>query len=845
MGDEGSGDTHRSWAGYLREHPAIVVTLLVAAGIALGDVVPARPGLWLCGAAGLLTIAALIGRRPAIATGLIAGGILLTGLAAAQIDRFAYPANSIANYTTEADRFAEVEVAIEQSPRLVVPGTGELRALPPKQVMEARVRAIRTRAGWSATSGEILLTLEEPNPRLGAGQVVRATGMLERPATPTNPGEFDGAAYWREQRVLGAVRVSHANGVEILEEPGPGALLWMREKTRHLLARGFPAERAFDHALLRALVLGDSDPQLRDVQDEFIRTGLVHQLSISGLHVAIIGGVVMLICRLLRFSPRTSILASLGVVTLYAMVALPSWPGWRSVIMCAVAATGLLGRRSVDGAQLLAIAVAIILLIHPADLHNAGFQISFAAVLGLMIFSNGARTDLWNWWQGPDAIAQRPVQRGIVSAGARRVGRFIFGSLVAGFAAWVASMPLVAYRYGQLNTWSVPASVALLPLTVVALIGGVLKILLTLGWPSGAGLWATAAGWPIVLMQKAIGAIDRIPGVSLPLVAPSIGFLVAYYCLLLAGIFRPRRAALAWLCRVSPILACAGFVIWSIPGRPVATGSPDHELRITLINLGAGQCAVVRPEANRAVLIDAGSSTISDVGRHLIAPYLREEGCTEIDKILLSHGDFDHISATSDLFQTFREPAVYMSPHFERNAVGNVVAESLLEMLRETQRPPRIIHRGDHLELGDGAGVDVLWPPVDCNMNSNNCGLVLKLHFGGKTVLFPADIQEPAERELLKDPGQLKSDILVAPHHGSAELTTGEFVRAVHPEYILASNARRLTHKQKTFDMQEAGYPIYRTSREGAITVTINEHGIVSISTYLNPVAPSLAAMAK
>ena len=145
-----------------------------------------------------------------------------------------------------------------------------------------------------------------------------------------------------------------------------------------------------------------------------------------------------------------------------------------------------------------------------------------------------------------------------------------------------------------------------------------------------------------------------------------------------------------------------------------------------------------------------------------------------------------------------------------------------------------MLHQGDHLDLGGGAGIDVLWPPVKCDMDSNDCGLVLKLKFAGETVLFTADIQVLPERALLKHPEVLKADVLIAPHHGSAEATTAEFIRAVHPKYILASNAEKLTHKQRLFDEITTSLPVYRTSRCGAIDLTIEPTGKLEIVTFLD-----------
>ncbi|MGD0767497.1 MAG: ComEC/Rec2 family competence protein [Tepidisphaeraceae bacterium] len=708
-----------------------------------------------------------------------------------------------------------------------------LECLPPKQTTVALVRAVKTTEGWKKANGRIALTVEQPNVEMRAGQIVRVTGMLARPAGPMNPGEFDYAEWCRQQRILATFRVGHADGVEIEKEGAAGPVVWLREKTRHLLAEGFTDEESFDHVLLRAFVLGDPDPQLRDLDERFVRTGTIHYLAISGLHVAIIGAMALLVCRLLRRSPRTSALVALGVVLLYGTLAEPSWPGWRSIILCTAATLGILGRRVMDSLQMFAVAVGAVLLIHPADLGNGGFQVSFAAVLGMLLFGRTAKQYIWNRWKGPDPVPWN-VSRSRATRPLRTLGRFVVATLIASCVAWGMSMPLIAYHFGQLSFWAAPAGVVLLPLTLVALVAGVGKILLTLCWPGGAHWWAVMAMGPIECMRHAIEWLDRFPGATVMISPPPIWLLVGYYGLILLFFVPIRRMGLRWLARGASMGACGALLLLpNVAGGVPMAAAPRQPLRITLVSVGAGQTAIVRPTANHAVFVDVGSSTISDVGRGLVLPCLRAEGCTNVDRIFLSHGDFDHISGAAEIFQRFNEPVVYTSPHFARHAVGNVPAEALLDTLGRAGRPPTIIHQGDHLDLGNGAGIDVLWPPVDCDMNSNNCGLVLKLTFAGEAVLFPADIQEPPERELLKHPELLRADVLVAPHHGSAEVTTGDFLRAVHPKYILASNGYKLTHKQRVFDIVAEDYPVYRTSRCGAIDVTIEPTGEIEIQTFL------------
>jgi competence protein ComEC len=828
---------------FLQRRPAVIFTILLGLGIAFTEILPIKPWFWLSGAAALLLLAIFVpwGFLRFAWLGCVT---VLLGLSAGQIERYQFSSDTIANYTTDNERFAQLELAIDQPPRLVRPSPGELRSLPPKQTVVATVRGVKTIDGWKPADGKIALTVEQPNLQMRAGQIVRVTGMLQRPAGPMNRGEFDYAAYCRDQRILATFRVEHADGVQIARDGSAGPFVRLRDKSRHLLGLGFDDGESFDHVLLRAFVFGDPDPQLRDLDDKFVRTGTIHYLAITGLHVAIVGAMALVLCRLLRQSPRTSMLIALAVVLLYGLIAEPTWPGWRSIIFCIAAVISLLGRRMMDSLQMFFLAVGAVLLIHPADLSNGGFQVSFAAVLGLILFSRGAEQRFWLWWRGEDPPPSN-VSYGRAAVILHWVWRFIVATLLASCVAWGMSMPLIAYHFGQLNSWAVPAGVVLLPLTVVALYAGVGKIVLTLFWPSGAHWWALVASGPIVCMRHLIERLDRLPGAMIA-VSPPIWLLFVYYSLILLFFVPIRVRVWRWLTRMASTAACAALLV--LPnvagGLPTPGASPREPLRITLVSVGAGQCAVIRPTPDHAIFIDVGSDTISDVGRQLVLPWLRAEHCGNVDKILLSHGDFDHISAAAEVFQNYDEPTVYTSPHFARHAVGNFPATSLLHVLQSAGRPPTIIHQGDHVDLGNGAGIDVLWPPVNCDMNSNDCGLVLKLKFAGETVLFPADIQVAPERELLKHPELLRADVLVAPHHGSAEITTADFVRAVHPRYILASNAEKLTHKQRMFDIIAQDYPLYRTSRCGAIDLTIETNGEIDIQTFLG-VGPQEAVSVK
>jgi len=299
-----AGPSRGAVDGPIAARPAVATAGLFAVGIALHRVVPHVPVVWMTGVAVALLVAWRWLGHPAVATGALTCGLASAGVAAGQLTAFYYPQRHVSAFATDDPRLSELEHHLDHAPRVLTSPFTPHHAMPPKQVVTASVTRVKTWQGWTPARGDVLVQISQPHPRLQENQTVRVLGMLQRPAPANNPGQFDWAGYYREQRVLASVHVPHAENIQILDSPGPTPVMWLREETRRLLAAGFAPSRSLDHALLRALLLGDHDPQLRDVQDQFQRTGTSHHLAISGMHVAVLGGLVYFVCRLLCLSPR-------------------------------------------------------------------------------------------------------------------------------------------------------------------------------------------------------------------------------------------------------------------------------------------------------------------------------------------------------------------------------------------------------------------------------------------------------------------------------------------------------------------------------------------------------------
>jgi competence protein ComEC len=821
------GANHPDNLGPLACRPAVPLAVLLAIGVLLHDQLPATPNLTLGLAVATIAAASFCINRRFVASALLALAAVLGGAGLAQREHLRFPSDDIGLFATGDARLCTCEVRVADEPQVIAGSTGQGRPLPPRQVFSAEVRRVLTVHGWVPASGDLPVRLNQPNPALAAGQTVRLLGMLQRPRPASNTGEFDWAVYYRRERVTAMLTVTRSGNAHVLAGAGWSPRLWLRGKARHLLAAGFTADRAEDHAVLQALLLGERDPQLREAAADFQQTGVAYQLSVSGLHVALLAGAVVWLCRRLLLRPRWTLAVGTGFILLYAALSVPTHSGVRAVIIGVAVAVALGVRRTVDRPQLVALALIAMLVAHPLDLYTDGLQLSAAVVIAFLLLLPAIQ----RWSIDPDRPT-KPARPTVL----RQFGQATLRTIQYSLIAWLATLPLVAADFGVLTPWGVPGGVAMFPIAVLALFTGAAKVVLTLLFPSIAAPAAAVAGCPIIWMRGLAHGLALLPGGSVPLSAPPGWAIVAYYAVLLLPLVRTERVRLRWALRLSPLAGVVGLVAVSTGSAAgtLATGR-TADLRVTLLSLGAGQCAVVESPGGDAVLMDAGSSTVPEVDHRIIAPFLQARGDRRLADIFLSHGDYDHISAAGDLAADFHAGAVFTSHHFRRNAVANEPDLELLARLDELHVPPRELAIGDHVDVGGGAAVDVLWPPPDGAWDSNNAGLVLRLTYAGRRVLFPADIQDPAFAGVLQHPERLPADVLVAPHHGSSESLTPAFLAAVHPSVILSSNAERLTAKQRRFDDMVGGrVPLYRTSRYGAITVTITPDGRVSVATYLH-----------
>jgi competence protein ComEC len=606
------------------------------------------------------------------------------------------------------------------------------------------------------------------------------TVRLRRPHGLVNPHGFDYEA-WLLERGIGAT--GYVRGRAEPRRVGSRDSLPDRvEQAREAVRDRFLAVLGATPAagILAALAVGDQRAISREEWQLFNRTGVTHLMSISGLHVTLVSGLVAwLLASLWRRVPalvlrvparKVGAVAAIAGALGYTLIAGFGVPAQRTFWMVAVVAAALWCGRLSSPWRTLAVAAAAIVLMDPWAPLAPGLWLSFGAVL--LIFYAGA-----GWTAQGGRIAQWTRIQWAITVGLAPAALLLFGQIsIAGPLANALAIPVV--------------SVVITPLALLAAVVP-LDALLELG--------ALLVQW---LLQFLEGCAS-LPGALWQQHAPPVWAVIAA----LAGaawLLAPR--GVPW--RASGLALMAPALCIAPPGPPAGTAWA------TVFDVGQGLAVLVRTE-HRAVLYDAGPAFGADYdsGARVIVPALQGEGIAQLDLVVLSHEDNDHLGGALSVMETFEVPALASSLPGE-HPLNGLVANA------------RRCGAGEAWEW-DGVRFEFLHPQArEASAKRNDRSCVLRVAAGGRSLLLTGDIERTAELQMVQA-HDLRSDILVVPHHGSRSSSSPEFVAAVSPGWAIVPVGYRSRFGHPNADVvrryETANAKLMRTDLQGAIHVQLDE----------------------
>ncbi len=777
--------------------PLTWIAVYLSAGIWIASIIRV-PALFSAGlAAFFLAISAALIKRArvsftALSTAFFFIGCMLFG--ANQI----LPSGHISEFTPSHPEEVLIEGTVADDPSVTRTYYGEPRT---DFILEAH--GLRRGGIYARVSGKVKASVTgSPKKRVSYGDIVSLRGKLSKPRGPGNPGEFDYAKYLERHRVFSSLS-ANARDMEIAagagkKNPITSYAYRARARISELISANLPDGDSGD--FLIAILLGLRRGLGDGLNDDFMKTGTVHLLAISGLNVGLIAFLMLLVFGMLRVPKKAGYCASIVLLIFYAVLTGGTPSVIRATVMSVAILAGLLIGRDASLWNSLGLAAVIILGCDPAALFDIGFQLSFLSVASLLYFM--------------PKIKSR---------------NFVVQGCAVSLAAWVGVAPLILAYFNIVTPVAIVSNLIAVPLSFAITAAAIPFVVFGFLLPAVGNVFAASVWFLCEALFHANGLLAKAPLGHFYLPAPPAYIIIAYYLFILAYT-RREKIRIRGAKIIAAALVTANIVIWANALAPAG-----KELRATFLDVGHGDSVFVEFPGVGNMLIDGGSGGGEDwdAGRSVVLPFLRSKGVQVLDAVVLTHPDADHVGGLSAVLE-----GIAVRNIFESGAGSGTSLYRSFDRIVFARRIPRhALKRGDSITGIAGVDITCLNPCAgrvpDKTVSANDKSVALGMRFGGRRLLFCGDIGSGLISEVfLEYPDAARSGLMMLPHHGQKLSEEAEAsIEAAKPEYAVISQGRAQRERAASEKMQELmrskGIKAYRTNEDGAVFASTDGKGLI------------------
>lgn len=631
-----------------------------------------------------------------------------------------------------------------------------------------------------------------------------------------------------------------------------------------------------DGGMLNAMLFGDRDRLNHGLRLGFERTGSFHLFVVSGMHVALLAGGFFWLARKLRINEFIATAATIFATASYALLTGFGAPVQRALVMSSVFLIARLLSRDRNVLNGLGAAVVGVLVLSPASLFEAGFQMTFLAIVAIA----GIAIPLGEWSFLPYARACRNLDhlwldlalhpglaqfRVMLRIWGEHLQKLLghrtrsFPAAVVRLALWslelfmiglVAEMVMVlpmALYFHRATVFALPANMFSIPMVAVLAPMASIAFLASLVSPWLAAIPASATALLLHGITGVIAHVSHARWADWRVSGPSL-LIVAIACVSWAmccwAVRHSRRTA--WLAMaILPVVA--SVILW--PESPILT---KDAMEVTAIDVGQGDSLLVVSPDGHTMLVDAGGpvgrvgslsnttqSNSFDIGEDVVSPYLWYRRLRHLDVVVLTHAHSDHMGGMPAILRNFRPNELWVGID-----PGSSAYTALVQEAAELGVTVKHLHAGDAMQWGE-LDIATLAPSQQYQNHgapANNDSLVLRLDYGKASALLEGDAEAGSERTMLASGSVHPVTLLKVGHHGSRTSTTPEFFAAAAPQDAIVSVGRNNTfghpRPEVIARIASANTLLYRTDEFGLTQFLLTRDGSIREIGVQGPVVP-------
>lgn len=669
---------------------------------------------------------------------------------------------------------------------------------------------------------------EEKINSLREGMHVRLEGMLVLPELPRNPGQFNRRIYesgkkidfYLENPTVLEVKEQRSGVREVVE-------IWKTEMMNRC-EKIYPDAEA---SILEAMLFGEKRELSGDIKELYQAAGISHVIVISGLHISLLALAVAGILRRLGFPMPVWVILSVGVLAGYGILIGQPTTAVRALLMFFVLQGARLLGRSYDLLSALAFAGILMLLDNPDLILDGGCRLSFCAVIGVGWYVS-EKNKIFR------SIGEKEKRKNRGKGGKGSSAGAILENIRAGWYLWLFTLPVMLDTFYQVSVVGILWNLVAIPLLPVIIASGGLGVVLA-GWNIFLGSLAGSPAYGMLQLYQEIGNIsEKLPvGMWTP-GQPSKPVIAGYYLVIFLLVLVEKqliKREKRWKIRkIFPGMElCSMLLLLLLMAHPW-----QQREKITFLDVGQGDASLLQ-SGGQTLLLDGGSTSQKNVGTYVILPYIKQQGISCLEAVVLTHTDQDHINGVTEVLEEGKKGWLtvknLMYPYWME---GTEQGKQLKKLAEEAGASCRKIRAGDRLTIGKAEAV-VLYPKEQEKIAEPNAGsLVLFWKWEGVRAMFTGDLPEEKERELLQN--LPACEILQVGHHGSATSTCREFLEQVQPSLAVISCAMKNRYGHPSPDtvdrLKKTGCEIRYTMKSGAITIRKRGREIL-VTEYLEHVA--------